>query len=105
MSALPSDVAAAVAAAAARASYGRLVAFLAARSHDIAAAEDALGDAFAAALRRWPIDGVPDAPEAWLLTAARRRLADAWRHGRVEAAAAATLEIVFDEVDPTGDAK
>ena len=56
----PEDAAAAVA----RDSYGRLVAYLAARSHDIAGAEDALGDAFAAALVRWPVDGVPDAPEA-----------------------------------------
>ena len=58
------------AAAVARESYGRLVAYLAARSHDIAAAEDALADAFAAALERWPRDGVPDAPDAWLLSAA-----------------------------------
>ena len=65
----PEDAAAAVA----RDSSGRLVAYLAARSHDIAAAEDALGDAFAAVLVHWPVDGVPDAPEAWLLTAARRR--------------------------------
>src|SRR3982751_1586456 len=89
----------AAAAAAARASYGRLVAFLAARSHDIAGAEDALGDAFAAALVHWPKDGVPASPEAWLLTAARRRLHDAWRHGRVEADAEATLRIVFGELD------
>jgi len=82
----------------ARDSYGRLIAYLAARSHDIAAAEDALGDAFAAALRHWPVDGVPDAPEAWLLTTARRRLHDRWRHGRVEAEAEATLAIVFGEL-------
>jgi RNA polymerase sigma-70 factor (ECF subfamily) len=86
------------AAAVARDSYGRLVAYLAARSHDIAAAEDALGDAFAAALVHWPVDGVPDAPEAWLLTTARRRLHDRWRHGRVEAGAEATLAIVFGEL-------
>ena len=60
----------------ARASYGRLVAWLAARTRDIAAAEDALSEAFAAALAHWPKDGVPDAPEAWLLTAARRKLID-----------------------------
>ncbi len=89
------------AAAAARQSYGRLVAFLAARSHDIAAAEDALGEAFAAALARWPVDGVPDSPEAWLTTAARRRLHDAWRHGRVEASAEETMRIVFGEL-PNG---
>jgi len=88
----------AAAAAVARESYGRLVAYLAARSHDIAAAEDALADAFAAALERWPRDGVPDAPEAWLLTVARHRLHDRWRHARVEADAEPTLAILFDEL-------
>jgi RNA polymerase sigma-70 factor (ECF subfamily) len=92
--ATPGEAAAAVA----RDSYGRLIAYLAARSHDIAAAEDALGDAFAAALRHWPVDGVPDAPEAWLLTTARRRLHDRWRHGKVEAGAEETLRIVFGEL-------
>ncbi len=93
--ATPSDSAAA---AVARASYGRLVAFLAARSHDIAAAEDALSEAFASALVHWPADGVPDSPEAWLMTAARRRLHDVWRHGRVEAGAEETMRIVFGEL-------
>lgn len=65
---------------AARESYGRLLAYLAARSHDIALAEDALGDAFAAALRVWPDQGVPDRPEAWLLTTARNRITDRQRH-------------------------
>jgi RNA polymerase sigma-70 factor (ECF subfamily) len=94
----------AAAAAAARASYGRLVALLAARSHDIAGAEDALGDAFAAALARWPSDGVPASPDAWLLTAARRRLQDAWRHGRVEADAETTLRILHDELSEAAPA-
>lgn len=85
---------------AARRSYGRLVAFLAARTRDIAAAEDALGDAFQAALARWPQDGVPASPEAWLLTAARRRLLDGWRHSRVQEAAAETLRLVGDETAP-----
>src|SRR6059058_3723798 len=61
---------------AARDSYGRLIAFLSARSRDVAAAEDALADAFHAALETWPRTGVPNQPEAWLLTAARRRLID-----------------------------
>jgi RNA polymerase sigma-70 factor, ECF subfamily len=91
------------AAAVARDSYGRLVAYLAARSHDIAGAEDALGDAFAAALQHWPLDGIPDAPEAWLLTTARRRLHDRWRHGRVEAGAEETLRIVFGELAATAE--
>jgi RNA polymerase sigma-70 factor (ECF subfamily) len=57
-------------------SYSRLLAFLAARSGDLAGAEDALSDAFLAALQHWPKEGVPQKPEAWLLTVARRRLID-----------------------------
>jgi len=67
------------AAAVARRSYGKLVAFLAARTRDVAGAEDALSDAFAAALVEWPAGGVPDNPEAWLLTVARRKQIDAVR--------------------------
>jgi RNA polymerase sigma-70 factor, ECF subfamily len=59
-----------------RQSYGKLIAFLSARSRDVAAAEDALSDAFAAALHSWPKQGVPDNPDAWLLTVARRRIID-----------------------------
>ena len=81
----------------ARESYGRLVAILAARSRDVAAAEDALADALAAALERWAGDGVPDNPEAWLLTVARRRLLDAHRHRSVETEAQATLLMLSDE--------
>jgi RNA polymerase sigma-70 factor, ECF subfamily len=51
----------------AREGYGRLLAFLASRTHDVAVAEDALADAFAAALVHWPVTGVPRVPEAWLL--------------------------------------
>ena len=81
---------------AARTSYGRLVAYLAARSHDVAAAEDALGDAFAAAIASWPRVGVPDKPEAWLLAAARRQLVDAARHASVAATGALTLRTVVE---------
>src|SRR5690349_14752411 len=80
----------------ARASYGRLVSYLSARSRDVAAAEDALSEAFVAALRAWPRDGVPDKPEAWLLAAARRRLIDAARRQRTRAAGAEELARVFD---------
>ncbi|HEY2257177.1 MAG TPA: DUF6596 domain-containing protein [Variovorax sp.] len=91
---------------AARASYGRLVAILSARTRDIAASEDALADAFARALERWPEDGVPDQPEAWLLSVARHRVLDAWRHSRVQDEAAQTLLLVADEIvsDAPGDA-
>jgi RNA polymerase sigma-70 factor (ECF subfamily) len=74
--------------AAARRSYGKLVAFLAARTRDVAGAEDALSEAFAAALTSWPARGVPGNPEAWLLTVARRKLVDATRQRRQDEAAA-----------------
>jgi predicted RNA polymerase sigma factor len=64
---------------AARESYGRLLAILASRSGDLAAAEDALAEAFAAALQTWPTRGVPDNPQAWLLTTARHRHLDLLR--------------------------
>lgn len=60
-------------------SYGRLLALLAAQCRDIAAAEDALADAFERALQRWPGNGVPANPEGWLLTVARNRLRDMWK--------------------------
>jgi predicted RNA polymerase sigma factor len=80
--------------AVARESYGRLVAFLSARTRDVAGAEDALGEALVAALATWPRDGIPRAPEAWLLTAARRRLIDRARHERVRVESAPTLELI-----------
>jgi RNA polymerase sigma factor (sigma-70 family) len=69
--------------AVARHSYGRLIAYLASRAGDVAGAEDALSDAFAAALERWPADGVPQKPEAWLLRVARNRIIDAARRRQV----------------------
>ncbi len=63
----------------ARRSYGKLVAFLASRTRDVAAAEDALSEAFASALVDWPRNGCPDNPEAWLLTVARRKAIDVAR--------------------------
>ena len=80
----------------ARESYGRLLAFLVARTGDVAGAEDALGDAFLKALETWPQNGVPDRPEAWILTAARRRQVDAFRHAA--AAAGATMALI-EEAD------
>ncbi|MEB3211011.1 MAG: DUF6596 domain-containing protein [Leptolyngbyaceae bacterium] len=68
---------------AARQSYGRLVAYVASRTRDVAAAEDALGDAFLAALKTWPNVGVPNNPDAWLLVAARHRLIDLARRDRL----------------------
>lgn len=81
----------------ARASYGRLLALVAVRTRDIAAAEDALAEAFRRALETWPGGGVPDRPEAWLLTVARRSFGHVARHGAVRQAAAAALEMIHAE--------
>ena len=81
----------------ARGSYGRLIAMIAARSGDIAAAEDALAEAFQAALRVWPERGVPESPEAWLLTAARRTIGHAFRHSKVKTGATPTLTTLIEE--------
>jgi predicted RNA polymerase sigma factor len=83
----------------ARESYGRLVAYLSARTRDVAAAEDALSEAFVTAVRTWPRDGVPTKPEAWLLTTARRRLIDRARHERVRVNAAPTVRLLVDEAE------
>jgi RNA polymerase sigma-70 factor, ECF subfamily len=69
----------------ARQSYGKLVAYLAARSGNLSAAEDALSEAFASALEDWPVKGCPANPEAWLLTVARRKLIDTARRRKNEA--------------------
>jgi RNA polymerase sigma-70 factor (ECF subfamily) len=89
--------AATAAEAAARASYGRLIAYLAAQWRDLARAEDALGEALLAALETWPHTGVPERPEAWLLTAARRRLIDGTRRSSVATAAEAGLTMMLEE--------
>jgi predicted RNA polymerase sigma factor len=81
----------------ARESYGRLVAYLSARTHDVASAEDALSNALIAALTTWPRDGVPQNPEAWLLTAARHSLIDLVRHRRVAEASEPTLLLLREE--------
>ena len=89
-----SDRARAAVEMAVRESYGRLIAFLSARTRDVAAAEDALGEAVVAALAKWALEGVPQVPEAWLLTVARRHLIDRARRERTHRRNTATLEIV-----------
>jgi predicted RNA polymerase sigma factor len=102
------DGAAHAAGVAARDAYGRLLALLAASTSDLAAAEDALADAFERALRTWPSAGVPGNPDAWLLTVARNRLRDHWKSARVQRALPGTAlpgeggqdePVHFDDVD------
>jgi RNA polymerase sigma-70 factor (ECF subfamily) len=81
----------------ARDSYGRLIAYLAARSGDVAGAEDALGDAFVAAVKRWPAEGVPEKPEAWLLHVARNRMIDVTRRRHVRQKSEKFLQQIAEE--------
>jgi predicted RNA polymerase sigma factor len=85
--------------AVARRSYGKLVAFLAARTRDVAAAEDALSEAFAAALADWPTKGCPSNPEGWLLTVARRKVIDMYRGRRRAEIASEQLKIMADGLE------
>lgn len=94
---MTAEAAARAADQAARQSYGRLIAYLSARSRNIAAAEDALAEAFRAALEHWPKTGVPESPEAWLLTAARRVLGKAARHKQLSDAKAPELALAVEE--------
>jgi RNA polymerase sigma-70 factor (ECF subfamily) len=87
-----------IAEAVARASYGKLLAFIAARTGDVAGAEDALSEAFATALADWPAHGVPDSPQAWLLTVARRKLIDAARKNRTNQQAGFHLGLLVEEL-------
>ena len=81
----------------ARAAYGKLIAMLASKTGDIIAAEDALADAFVAALNTWPARGIPDKPEAWLLTVAKnRRIDQARRDARL---------VITDEAEIMADAQ
>ncbi len=80
----------------ARAAYGKLIAMLASRSGDIIAAEDALSDAFVAALKTWPARGIPDKPEAWLLTVAKNR--------RIDQARKDARLVITDEAETMADA-
>ena len=85
--------------AVARQSYGKLVAYLAARTRDVAGAEDALADAFAAAIADWPLNGTPDSPEAWLLAVARRKTIDAVRRRRTGEGAVDQIKLMAEELD------
>jgi RNA polymerase sigma-70 factor (ECF subfamily) len=76
--------------------WGRLTALLVAQYRRLDLAEDGLADAFEAAARTWPRDGVPTNPPAWLLTSARRRILDRLR---AEAVAAKRLPVLAVEAE------
>src|SRR5439155_13559210 len=82
----------------ARRSYGKLLAFIASRTRNVEAAEDALSEAFTAALADWPRQGIPDKPEAWLITVARRKHIDAARRERSRNSSASDLMLIAEEL-------
>jgi RNA polymerase sigma-70 factor, ECF subfamily len=67
--------------AAFREEWGRVVATLIRRTGDWDLAEECAQEAFAEALRRWPVDGIPQRPGAWLTTVAGNRAIDRLRRG------------------------
>ncbi|MBL8893118.1 MAG: RNA polymerase subunit sigma-70 [Rhizobiales bacterium] len=95
--------ASATAEAVARRSYGRLIAILASRGRDLAAAEDALSEAFARALVEWPRTRAPGNPEAWLMTVARRQLIDGVRRRQTGDAMSDHLRLIADELAAARD--
>ncbi len=87
-----------------RAESRRVLATLIRLLGDFDRAEEALHDAFVAALERWPVEGVPAEPRAWLVSAARFRAIDALRRrARFDASLAAIAERVAKDTDPRDD--
>jgi RNA polymerase sigma-70 factor, ECF subfamily len=87
-----------------REEYGRCVATLTRVLGDLTLAEDAVQDAFTAAVERWPADGVPPNPGAWIVVTARRRAVDRLRREarRDDKHAQAALLLAADEPEPVG---
>ena len=83
-----------------REEWGRLLAALVRQVGDLDLAEEVASDAVATALQRWPVDGVPNRPAAWLLTVARRRAVDVLRRDRAYAARLALLQVEADRAEP-----
>ena len=90
--------------AVARHSYGKLVAFLAAQTGDVARAEDALSEAFASALADWPLHGAPQNPEGWLMAVAKRKIIDMVRRRKSSEKAADHLRLLGEEMEAAAEA-
>jgi RNA polymerase sigma-70 factor (ECF subfamily) len=82
-----------------REEWGRLLATLVGWFRDLDLAEEVAADAIAAAVERWPSDGVPDHPTAWLLTTARRRAVDLLRRRERYAAKLAILQLEAERIE------
>jgi len=87
-------------AAAHRSDWGKIVAGLIRRTGDWTIAEDATQDAFAAAVVRWPVDGIPDRPAAWLTTTARNRAIDRLRAATRQRSAVQEMSMELEPTEP-----
>ncbi|BAL88545.1 putative RNA polymerase ECF-subfamily sigma factor [Actinoplanes missouriensis 431] len=83
-----------------REEHGRLLAALARRFGDLDLAEEVTSEAIEAALVRWPVDGVPPNPGAWLMTTARRKAVDRLRRDAVLATRLAVLRVEAERAAP-----
>ncbi|MEO0604034.1 MAG: sigma-70 family RNA polymerase sigma factor [Myxococcota bacterium] len=86
-----------------RAEAGRVIASLIRTYGDFDLAEDAFQDAVAVALERWPTDGVPRRPAAWILTTARRRAVDRLRRRATRTDKASELKVLADLEQPDAE--
>ncbi|HEY4018018.1 MAG TPA: RNA polymerase sigma factor [Pseudonocardiaceae bacterium] len=86
-----------------RQEYGRAVAVLVRVFGDIDVAEEAVQDAFTAALRRWPVDGLPPSPAGWIITTARNRAIDGLRREAVRADKHAGAHLLSTPDEPEED--
>jgi len=87
-----------------REEHGILLASLVSRFGDLDLAEEVASEALETALVRWPLDGVPSRPGAWLLTTARRKAVDRLRRDRAYAARLAVLRVDAERADPVPSA-
>ncbi|MGC7094325.1 RNA polymerase sigma factor [Amycolatopsis lurida] len=83
-----------------REEHGRLLAALVRRFGDLDLAEEVTSEAIEVALARWPVEGVPPKPGAWLMTTARRRAVDRLRRDQVLATRLAVLQVEADRAAP-----
>lgn len=83
--------------------YGRAVASLIRVFGDIGFAEDAVQEAFAAAVLRWPVDGVPPSPAGWIITTARNRAVDRLRRDATRSGRHAEAALLHADPDQRVD--
>src|SRR6478752_367099 len=91
-----------------RAEHGRAIAILVRSFGDIDVAEEAVQEAFVAAVQRWPADGLPPSPAGWILTTARRKAIDRLRREASRDDRHAEAALLYDaqehvEVSPVRD--